>query len=113
MSHLWVVAVVVIREVASAAVAIPAAGDGHPRPHGARWGGAGVDEDGLGHQDAGTVLQYVQRSTTNRQQARETVEVLSTADRTARTSCCLSSAKSSGCFWKQASVSGSEAGHSR
>lgn len=56
-SHLRVVAVVVVREVASAAVAIAAAGDRHPRPHGARWGRAGVDKDGLGHQDAGTVLQ--------------------------------------------------------
>lgn len=32
---------------------------------------------------------------------------------TARTSCCLSKTKSSGCAWKQLSVRGSSAGHSR
>jgi hypothetical protein len=52
VAHLWVVAMVVVGEVAGTAVAVATAGNRHARPHGAGRRGARVDEHRLGHRYA-------------------------------------------------------------
>eukprot|EP01046_Picozoa_sp_COSAG06_P071640 COSAG06_NODE_20588_length_789_cov_1.026087_1_plen_144_part_00 len=56
VAHLWVVAMVVVGEVAGTAVAVATAGNRHARPHGAGRRGARVDEHRLGHRYAAAVL---------------------------------------------------------